>query len=52
MNDEKIIGDIRVRPQEDGTTLYDIPIPKPEIGQTIKIVVNRGKGNEEHTEQG
>lgn len=49
MNDEpKMI----VRPQADGTTLYDIPVPKPNIGQEVMIVVNRGKGDETHTEQG
>lgn len=52
MNDEKMIGDIRVRPQPDGKVLYDIPIPKPEIMQEVKIVINRGKGEEVHVEKG
>lgn len=52
MNDEKMIGDIRVRPQPDGTTLYDVPVPKPNVIQDLIIVVNRGKGEEEHKEQG
>lgn len=49
MVDEKI-PDIRVRPQPDGTTLYDIPIPKPDVKQTVTLIVNRGKGDEVHTE--
>lgn len=52
MNDEKVIGDINVRPQPDGTTLYDIPVPKPEVLQELTIIVNRGKGEEVRKEQG
>ena len=52
MNDEKVIGDIRVRPQPDGTTLYDIPVPKPEVSQELTIIVNCGKGEEVHKERG
>lgn len=41
-----------VRPQKDGSTEYDIPIKKPNVLQEIKIVVDRGKGKEQHTEKG
>ena len=52
MSNEKEIGEIIVRPQPDGTTLYDIPMPKPDVLQELTIVVNRGKGDEVHKEQG
>jgi len=39
------------RPQADGTTLYDIPVPKPIILQDVTIIVNRGHGDEVHKEQ-
>ena len=51
MDKEKEL-DVIVRPQEDGTVLYDIPIPKPDVAQQLTIVVNRGKGDEVHTEKG
>lgn len=43
---------IIVRPQEDGTTLYDVPVPKPNVLQDLTIIVDRGKGKEIHNEQG
>jgi len=52
MNDEKVIDGVIIRPQPDGTTLYDIPVPKPEVLQDLVIVVQRGKGEEVHIEQG
>lgn len=52
MSDAKVIDDIIVRPQPDGKVLYDIPVPKPEVMQEVKIVINRGKGEEVHTEKG
>jgi hypothetical protein len=50
MSDQKL-PNIRVRPQDDGTTLYDVPVPLPEVRQEVKILVNRGKGDELNIEQ-
>ena len=41
-----------VRPQADGTTEYDIRLPEPDMTQRVQLVVNRGKGEEVHTEEG
>jgi len=49
--DEKT-PDIIVRPQEDGTTLYDVPVENPKVGIEMKLEVNRGKGIESHIEKG
>lgn len=41
-----------VRPQADGTVEYDVRLPEPDMTQTVKLVVNRGKGDEVYTEEG
>jgi len=51
MNEQKI-PDIIIRKQPDGTTEYDIPVPLPNVQQEMIIIVNRGKGEEVHKEQG
>ncbi len=51
MTEETKIPDVIVRPQADGTTLIDVPIPKPDVRQEVTLIVNRGKGEEVHTEQ-
>lgn len=49
--DNKTLPPIEVIKNPDGTTDYKIPVPKPEVGQTVTFIVNRGKGEEVHTEQ-
>lgn len=49
MNDKR---ETVVRKTEDGRTAIDIPLPINDIGQSVSIVVDRGKGEEVHNEKG